>query len=168
MIKLVVCCLVMLQVFGDIRLEIATPKQIVKIQEDLTQLYAQELLEARIYANFADALKAALEEQSSSSASTYLMIGGDAEGYVAVSMKESEVFLDAIQLDEKYRGRGLGKKVLAQLESDLQAKGIEVITLYVFAHNVPAFKLYQKMGYSIKNAYETNGKPTGYLMNKKL
>ena len=52
-----------------------------------------------------------------------------------------------IFIDEKYRKKGLATKMLQHLESLARDKKMKTLTLRVMPKNVPAKKLYQKMGF---------------------
>jgi putative acetyltransferase len=52
-------------------------------------------------------------------------------------------------LDE-YRGQGLGGELMQEAILDAMAKGITRIQLLVRASNLPAVKLYEKMGFAIE------------------
>ena len=52
-----------------------------------------------------------------------------------------------IFIDEKYRKKGLATKMLQHLESLARDKKMKTLTLRVMPKNMPAKKLYQKMGF---------------------
>jgi len=58
-------------------------------------------------------------------------------------------FIFDIVLDESQRGKGYGKLTMLALEKFASGLGIEEIGLHVFAHNPPAMKLYNKLGYEV-------------------
>ena len=58
-------------------------------------------------------------------------------------------FIFDIVLDESQRGKGYGKQTMLALEEFAAGLGIEEIGLHVFAHNPPAMKLYNRLGYEI-------------------
>jgi ribosomal protein S18 acetylase RimI-like enzyme len=60
---------------------------------------------------------------------------------------EHEAFIYDIELDEAYRGKGLGKQVMLLAENHAKQNGYTKMTLHVFGHNQTAISLYQKMGY---------------------
>ncbi|MET0207568.1 MAG: GNAT family N-acetyltransferase [Burkholderiaceae bacterium] len=48
---------------------------------------------------------------------------------------------------QQFRGRGLSKVLMEQLESHLRAKGIELVRLETGVHQPEALKLYEGLGY---------------------
>jgi ribosomal protein S18 acetylase RimI-like enzyme len=53
---------------------------------------------------------------------------------------------------EPYRRRGYATHVLRVLEEVVKQVGLDEIRLYVFGHNVPAWELYEKMGFEVVSA----------------
>ncbi|MFS1512098.1 GNAT family N-acetyltransferase [Chengkuizengella sp. SCS-71B] len=74
------------------------------------------------------------------------------------SKLQKEAFIYEFYLDEEHRGKGYGKDSLIALEKMSKEKGIEKISLHVFAHNERAINLYKKMNYE----------PTDISMSKKI
>ena len=65
---------------------------------------------------------------------------------------EGSYFLDAMCVDEIYRGRGIGKSLLEHTKIKASNEGYNELSLIVFADNAMAIKLYEKQGFkSIKN-----------------
>jgi len=52
-----------------------------------------------------------------------------------------------IELDEKHRGRGLGRELLAAMEEQARAAGVRELSLNVFGDNATARRLYGTAGY---------------------
>lgn len=61
------------------------------------------------------------------------------------------LYLDAIAVDKAYRGQGIGKVLLCELEKLAQEKGLSYLGLDVIEENHQAKKLYELEGY--KEAY---------------
>lgn len=53
----------------------------------------------------------------------------------------------SIYLDEHYRGRGLGARILADAIQRASGLGIETLMGYIFAHNIPSLQLFRKAGF---------------------
>ena len=53
----------------------------------------------------------------------------------------------AIYLDEKYRNRGLGQMLLKHAMEIAPSHGIHTILGYIFGHNAPSLKLFDKLGF---------------------
>ena len=60
-------------------------------------------------------------------------------------------FIFDIMLDEAQRGKGYGKQAMLALEGFATGMGLESIGLHVFAHNVAAMRLYERLGYQVTN-----------------
>ncbi|MFL7868799.1 MAG: GNAT family N-acetyltransferase [Anaerolineales bacterium] len=58
-------------------------------------------------------------------------------------------FIFDISLEEAQRGKGYGRQVMLALEEIAKGMGLETLALHVFAHNTPAMKLYEKLGYEV-------------------
>jgi ribosomal protein S18 acetylase RimI-like enzyme len=61
------------------------------------------------------------------------------------------IFLLYVRPD--HRRRGLGLALMRQVESWAQSRGDNQIGLQVFAHNQPALKLYEKLGYQTQSLW---------------
>ena len=62
-------------------------------------------------------------------------------------------FINDFVIEEKFRGKGFGKKAMQALHEKLQDMLVESVGLHVFAHNTNAIALYEKMGYEVTNLY---------------
>lgn len=51
---------------------------------------------------------------------------------------------------EQYRRKGIGKKLLKKTISKARTQGMERIELEVYASNVPAIRLYEKIGFEVE------------------
>lgn len=60
---------------------------------------------------------------------------------------EASAHLEVIVVDNKARGWGIGKALLAQVEREARNRGALTMTLHVFANNVRARSLYESAGY---------------------
>lgn len=56
-----------------------------------------------------------------------------------------------LYVDSKYRGQGIGTKLMAELEIYLKQKGCDTVHVEVFAPNQLTHKLYEKLGYIDRN-----------------
>ena len=50
-------------------------------------------------------------------------------------------------LSAKWRGRGIGRQLVAEVLRRAQQLGLEILELEVFASNAPALALYKKFGF---------------------
>ncbi len=58
------------------------------------------------------------------------------------------VYLYDIAVDERFRGRGHGRRLMELLEAEAAGMGLSRIELNVFGHNDHARSLYESMGYT--------------------
>ena len=78
-------------------------------------------------------------------------------GYCAYYLKPELSFrglrkksvIHSIATDNKFRGKGYGRKLLEESIKEMKLNGIYSILLYVNVKNIPAIKLYEKMGFQI-------------------
>ena len=68
------------------------------------------------------------------------------------------IFLCDIRVDESFRGQGVGKLAMVWLEEKARELGFKEIALHVYGSNLPAIKLYEKLGFS----------PTSVHMSKRI
>ena len=87
--------------------------------------------------------------------------------------------INALEIDEDYRRRGLATMLIAAAENEARRQGFSMIGLGVEISNEPAKKLYEKLGYSYRQVDGSDtydflfGKPNPqvyklYLMTKSL
>ena len=62
---------------------------------------------------------------------------------------EQSLYLDALSVDQAFRGRGIGGKLLEMVEDKAVSLGLKSISLIVFADNAAAQKLYKRHGFEI-------------------
>lgn len=67
---------------------------------------------------------------------------------------EGSYFLDALCVDEEYRNRGIGNKLISLTKTKAQKEGYNLLSLIVFADNINAQRLYQKNGFEIVKKIE--------------
>ena len=78
---------------------------------------------------------------------TLILIENDeAIGYGHLDREKDTVWL-GIAVSEGYTGKGLGKKIMNELISCAREKKIKDIRLSVYKNNIPAQKLYEKLGF---------------------
>jgi len=80
---------------------------------------------------------------------------GDVAGYAMVRLSggwsqlatpEAMAELESLSIGRAHRGRGLGGRLVAAVHDDLRERGIDLLTLAVFAGNAPAARLYARFG----------------------
>lgn len=81
-------------------------------------------------------------------------------GYIIFNIKEKEnpsmryrkqLNIDAICVDKKYRGKGIGTKILESIKEIAKSKGCTDLYLTVNQENENAIKMYEKFGFKVKN-----------------
>ena len=81
-------------------------------------------------------------------------------GYIIFNIKEKEnpsmryrkqLNIDAICVDEKYRGKGIGTKILESIKEIAKTRGCTDLYLTVNQENENAIKVYEKFGFKVKN-----------------
>ena len=65
----------------------------------------------------------------------------------------SKALIEDVTVDETYRGRGYGKKIVEHAIEFIRRSGVETISLTSNPSRIAANKLYQKLGFE---EYETN------------
>ena len=53
----------------------------------------------------------------------------------------------SLYLHQDFRGKKIGQTVVQEIESFAKQAGIDAILSYVFGHNIPSIKLFEKMQY---------------------
>ena len=84
---------------------------------------------------------------------------GELAGYVAVCRGFSiefngfDAFIDEFYLEAEFRGRGIGRSVLAALGREARRQGINALHLEVARDNRRARRLYQQAGFAARDRY---------------
>lgn len=74
--------------------------------------------------------------------------GGGVVGRLFFAVRPAGIWLYEIELDERVRGRGLGRETMLAFERLASDLGAEKVTLNVFAGNEIARSLYLSLGYA--------------------
>lgn len=79
----------------------------------------------------------------------------------------------SIYLDEKYRGKGLGKEVLQYCISNAPKFGIKTLLGFIFSHNEASLKLFRDLGFedwaTLPNIAFLNGQERGLkILGKRI
>ncbi|MFC4162598.1 GNAT family N-acetyltransferase [Epilithonimonas zeae] len=74
----------------------------------------------------------------------------------------------SIYIDEKYRGKGLGRLILEYAIEKSNDLGIENLLAFIFAHNLPSLTLFEKFGFelwaNLKNIAELDGEKRSLII----
>ncbi|WP_203248230.1 GNAT family N-acetyltransferase [Sporosarcina beigongshangi] len=69
-----------------------------------------------------------------------------------------DTWIDRIMIDEKYQGKGLGRKAMLKLiEIVSKEYGVKMIYLSIIEENKVAFELYKSIGFEFINERDPNG-----------
>jgi ribosomal protein S18 acetylase RimI-like enzyme len=175
--KLLIALLFIQTLYGEIAWQKCNPSEIQAIKDSMLTFYSEQLVQGDLFENSQAAKEAAIlewdqEEQNANKEFFYYHLifrtSQDRCGYLIYSIEHPTAYLDAIYLETAYRGQGLGRQVLQDLEVSLRAKKVECVKLYVFAHNHQALDLYKKIGYQIETTYSVDQRPIGHHMKKEL
>ncbi len=88
---------------------------------------------------------------------------GKVIGYLSVTVFTEYIYLDDFSVTEKYRGRGIGTKLIALAEKYGIEKKIPTAMLHVKCSNEKALRLYKRLGYTVS---DDNG--SRFRMTKQL
>jgi ribosomal protein S18 acetylase RimI-like enzyme len=87
--------------------------------------------------------------------------GGAVAGYTWIEMRDRTLHVHALLLEPAFRGRGIGGRVLSELEDEFRGQ-IDEIELGVEPGNARALRLYERAG------FERSGERLGFLIMRKL
>lgn len=92
---------------------------------------------------------------------------GHSAGFISYYKKSStHGFIWIFGVDEQFRRKGLGDKLMAHALKQLKSQGAQYVTLTTRLQKTPAIKLYQKHGFVELNREEDRGLIT--LINRNL
>jgi ribosomal protein S18 acetylase RimI-like enzyme len=76
---------------------------------------------------------------------------GERVGYLWLAERENQgrkvIWIYDVEIDEAYRGRGLGRQAMLLVEEEARALGLARVELNVFGGNGVARSLYRSLGY---------------------
>lgn len=96
----------------------------------------------------------------------YVAVSSSVEAFLSVEVyrePEEYIYLDDFSVSEQYRGRGIGTRLIREAEAYAKELGIGRIVFHVEKRNGSAFRLYERLGYTV---HRDDG--TRYLMKKDL
>jgi ribosomal protein S18 acetylase RimI-like enzyme len=81
-------------------------------------------------------------------------IDGEPAGYFsyALTSNPAEMKLEQLYLLERYRGQGVGKRMLGAVEAQANAHGCRALILTVNKGNAGAIAIYRKAGFTVREA----------------
>ncbi len=75
---------------------------------------------------------------------------GEIAGFIIAYKYRDRAYIDSLAVDKKFRGLGIGRRLLESLEKILLEEGVETISLSVKKDNYNALGFYIKQGYVVK------------------
>jgi ribosomal-protein-alanine N-acetyltransferase len=90
-------------------------------------------------------------------------------GFSIMGFKKRSVIY-SIAIDKKFRNKGFGRKLLEESIKEMKLNSVSAIFLFVNINNIPAIRLYEKIGFSIVKEVENicGQKERCYKMELKL
>ena len=70
-------------------------------------------------------------------------------GTLWLAAHDEDIYVYDIFVDQEHRGRGVGSRVMAWIEEQAKERGVDSVSLSVFAHNEGAIRLYERLGYEV-------------------
>ncbi|PKM71550.1 MAG: hypothetical protein CVU91_13265 [Firmicutes bacterium HGW-Firmicutes-16] len=67
--------------------------------------------------------------------------------YSVIFREENRMYVSVVQIDDAYRGRGLGTKLLNAVENEARIDGLPALYIHTEAYNQGAIRLYEREGY---------------------
>ncbi|WP_374686793.1 GNAT family N-acetyltransferase [Promineifilum sp.] len=77
-----------------------------------------------------------------------IQVDGRDAGVLVVEQRPDEVYLGLIELWPEFQGRGVGSAVVNRLKAEAHGRG-QPLTLHVLKTNVPARRLYERLGFQV-------------------
>lgn len=81
-------------------------------------------------------------------------VNGSVAAYLSIEVYREQgnyIYLDDLSVSKKYRSNGIGTKLIKTAERFAEETDISTIVFHVEKSNRSAFKLYERLGYSIMN-----------------
>ncbi len=94
----------------------------------------------------------------------FLFFEGARAGYCALKLEGEKLFLSKLYLSEKFRGRGLGQRALAEVAECARRLGLKRVYLTVNKGNARAIRAYERFGF-VRAASAVTDIGGGYVMD---
>ncbi|MFH1053725.1 MAG: GNAT family N-acetyltransferase [Candidatus Woesearchaeota archaeon] len=99
--------------------------------------------------------------------SKIILVDGKKAGFYEIEIRNNLGIIHGIQILPKFRGKGIGIKIMDLIENEFRNKNVTVSRLRVFIDN-PARKLYERFGYKHVNTHDSYAKKGTIVMEKVL
>ena len=140
-----------------VRIEDLTPELVQKYRNEIAQLYYENLrecscLEHYTYDEAYEKISDFIDHLANSSAIGYgVFDGADICGYIWAYphqfREENRMYVNEFRIEDNYRGKGYGKKLLGLVEDEAKKMGFPAMYLHAEANNPDARKFYANCGY---------------------
>jgi len=88
---------------------------------------------------------------------------GDAVGYISVELYPDFVYLDDLSVTERFRGKGIGTKLIKFAERYAADSNVPMTSLHVERSNTAARYLYQRLGYAVSGEEDDRFRMTKHI-----
>ena len=88
---------------------------------------------------------------------------GEVVGYISVELHRDFVYLDDLSVTKRFRGKGIGKKLIKFAERYAAASSVPAASLHVESTNTVARYLYQRLGYAVTATEESRFRMTKHI-----
>lgn len=88
---------------------------------------------------------------------------GETVGYVSAELYPDFVYIDDISVTKRFRGMGIGTKLIRYAELYAADSGIPMASLHVERSNTAARCLYQRLGYAVADEDESRFRMTKHI-----
>ena len=96
-------------------------------------------------------------------------LNGEAAGYIGFNMVLDEGYIANIAVKEKFRRKGVGRKLLQKVIETAVKNNLSFVSLEVRESNIPAIGLYKEFGFTqqgIRKNYYRNPQENGLILTK--
>ena len=88
---------------------------------------------------------------------------GDVVGYISVELYPDFVYLDDLSVTERFRGKGIGTKLIKFAERYAADSNVSMTSLHVERSNTAARYLYQRLGYAVSGEEDDRFRMTKHI-----
>ena len=98
-------------------------------------------------------------------------VNGEIAGYGGIFIILDEAHVVTIAIAENFKSQGIGKTIMEKMLKIAISKNVNKVFLEVRVSNIPAIKLYKKLGFqkiAVRKAYYTDNMEDAYIMQKEI
>jgi ribosomal protein S18 acetylase RimI-like enzyme len=82
-----------------------------------------------------------------------ILIDGQDAGVLVVEQKDNQIYIALIEILPRFQGRGVGTAIITNLCNQARERN-QPVTLHVLKSNVPARRLYERLGFVVAGEEE--------------